>query len=1444
MLSILGVVAFGVYFFQLKDVQTRIVKSLTQQLSTTYKTDLSIRSASIDLLGNLKLYDFLVLDHQKDTLFYGQEITTELESLENFINRDYSLSTLSITGPYLKEKRYLGEQESNLQQFFKKIENARPTPKKEFTLSLDVLKVNGGRYKRINVDQSEDFTLVAEFQKIRYQKNSLQFALKQLSGSLPYLGKVSELSANFEKNRDSLNVSSLQLLSDKLKAIGEAALYLPMKEGKPDFEAVSVDFYFDLLETRASNVSSQANTLPIKDLRVQEVSLTGPLEELQGTATLYLGEKIKVTTGFSGDFKSKEEYRFESKDFEFTWAKNGLYTLLSEAQQKELPMVLPQKGALSAAVEMAPNEFSLAFDMLSDLGTIVGDVNATKKTADKTWEGTSRLDWKNVQWVVPSSAVNIRDINASFDLSFKKEEAHPLEIQWDAEVKNMQWNARNLYALSSSGVKIGEKTDGNLSINDPTFEGNITWQYNPIGTSEVNGEIKAVNLSEWTIASTDKVAVLSTKFISNFEKNKGTLQFNGLVVDHQNKKTMFTPIRFSYEALGENKTVVSNSNNALEFSLTGLFEVNTFPSVVRSAFEEVVFFRPHKVQAKKSAFSFSLLLKQPLIKALYPEISTSNDLQSEGYITSVKGDSYFKMELPLLKVGNYAIEGLRLETSNNNPFFNTYLTASALQSEEFSVRNVNLLSFTADQELLVRLEGEYGKYNDAFELNFNHQYQNNLSQFLLKNAKISSPQGAWRFNNEKEGSIVYDFLQKRVAVKDVYAENGKQEIAIDGFFKNKSAFEIDFIANAVRVEDLLPPSEKFSLAGEFSAKGTLGLNDLNPSNALQIQLKSMTINDRPMGDFRLGVESNSSLNTFRLDGDLIQDQNTSLFLRGSAFIKEEALNVDVDFDLNQFGISFLSRLGKDKMTKLKGALTGKLNLWGGTSDLHLDGNAKMDDGTFYLPATNVAYALEEKSSIQFSNATIRMNDILLSEETEKTKGVLNMELQHTNFKGWTVNLDLTSDRFLVYNKNEDPEELFYGKGFLNGIARLDGPTKALTLSVDGTTAAGTTLTIPWDEDKGLSDTNFIDFLSKKTFYSNPVTAKISDVDEDFRGFEMNFDLDVNQNAEIEIVVDQSSGSTLSGRGAGNILIESNIDGKFNIWGDFITTSGIYNFKNLGLIDKKFKVLQGGTIVWEGDPIEAQMNLEAVYEVPGGANPALLVDNPNFNKKIPTDVKIQLQGNLLKPDDPLFEIEFPNASTVVKSEINYRLADQQRRQLQAISLLSQGVFISDVSLSVQGIANNLYEKASDVFSTLLGSSSGKLDVGVNYLKGDETPFLDARTEDRIGVTLTTQISDKILINGKIGVPVGGVEETLIVGDVQIDFILNEDGTLKAKVFNKENEFRYLGDEIGYTQGVGLSYQVDFDNFRALIQKITKASKASDAIDEEQNSAGVEFLNKKY
>ena len=539
-------------------------------------------------------------------------------------------------------------------------------------------------------------------------------------------------------------------------------------------------------------------------------------------------------------------------------------------------------------------------------------------------------------------------------------------------------------------------------------------------------------------------------------------------------------------------------------------------------------------------------------------------------------------------------------------------------------------------------------------------------------------------------------------------------------------------------------------------------------------------------------------------------------------------------------INFLSPLGKRAINNFKGIVDGKLNLSGNLKKFVHDGFLELKGGEFSIPFLNLEYSVED-TTVDLKDQNFVFKKTAINDLSKGTSAIFSGNLSHNNFSNWTADLTVTSERMLLLNTDNKPESLFFGEGYLNGKVNLIGPTKNLKISLDGSTEKGTSIKIPLSEDLGISNFSFVEFIDKNEKKNLEIKNRTKKI-EDVKGLELDFELDINNLANIEIVIDQETGSSLSGNGSGNLLMEINTNGKFNMWGDFITDTGVYNFKNLGLIDKKFNLKPGGNIIWEGDPLEARMNIQAVYEVPGGANPAFLLDNPNFNKNIPTDVIIKLQGNLLKPDNPIFEIEFPNTSGTLASEINYRLADPQRSQLQAISLLSQGIFINEVSVSMQGITNNLYQKASDIVTNLIGEKDNdKLKVGIDYLQGDKSALIDIATEDRLGFTLSTKISEKILLNGKIGVPVGGLEQTLIVGNVQIDFILNEEGSLKAKIFNKENEFRYIGDELGYTQGLGLSYDVDFNTFKQLINKIRSQSNYSKNENEVKQDNPSEFIN---
>ena len=319
---------------------------------------------------------------------------------------------------------------------------------------------------------------------------------------------------------------------------------------------------------------------------------------------------------------------------------------------------------------------------------------------------------------------------------------------------------------------------------------------------------------------------------------------------------------------------------------------------------------------------------------------------------------------------------------------------------------------------------------------------------------------------------------------------------------------------------------------------------------------------------------------------------------------------------------------------------------------------------------------------------------------------------------------------------------------------------------------------------------------------------------------------MNKSAELDIIFDEDSGSKLSGRGEGDFIFNSDYSGNFNIKGEFTTDFGKYHYKNFGFVERVFEIKKGANIIWDGNPYKGIINAEAVYEVPGGANPAPLIQNASFNRKIPTYVNVLLSGELSNLQTPKFEIVFPNTRGSIKSELDYYLNDYEKKQTQALSLISQGFFTdggTNSLVSSQTITNNLFQRASGIIDEIFTNPDDKMNIGVNYSQGDRFSSSSLLNRDRIGLSLQSEISDRILINGKIGVPVSGTEENVILGNVQIEFLLNDAGNLKARIFNKENEYQFFGDEIGYTQGFGISYDVEFDSFSELISKIRKKNK---------------------
>ena len=1403
--------------------------------------------------------DFFIEDHHKDTLIYAKSLESSLINFKGLYNGNIELNYLNGDDVYLKLKHYEGEKTHSLNILLDKLKkNKKRNRRTKFEVKEIVLnkisflfrnennnrskpiKLNSGKIKaselvfvntqlKVNIENFEG-TLNNSFVKsintsalISYKPGFLSMNKLRLSSGPNYLnGKVELWGNNGSLNNFNSN-GNINMIVDNCKV--ELLSIFPKNEYFKNIPPFKTSFF-----TKGS----------LSELELENLKLSNPFLKFFGNINVknplnQEGLKIKMFTD-SLNINIDELRKI-----------NSLPRQVKENFQKISNLNL--KGTSTFSL----NDFD--FDLFSK--------NKWGKFSTKGRLGLGVLSKNN-----PNKSFEFEGNIKNFDLSRLINENQKIkfstEYSFSGNFKNL--NSPNLYwtlnnmTLENKNI-IVDKINLNGRIEKLELRNNLNIDSNLlILKSDFLADFNQKNTKITLLANIDKIdfksfglksgskklefdgVILLNTIGNNLDDLEGNLKISSASIKNEFETINFNPIVLKKGFTNKKTFIEIQNTDFIEGELRGEFLLSNIASLSQNTFHKVYPFLPYnKINGNQEA-SLRLNIKKKILNALYPNSLIPQNISIEGLIDSKNNFGKLIIDAPLFEYNEVKFNQIHFEANTTNPDYNSLLSVKNISNKYFKLSDFKLTSKKISDSLYFKSEFEANDDSGLYQINIYHtQDKFKNSHFAIKKSTIPLGQNDWVVNPENLNNQNLSYYPKKNKIKlsELTAYSGNQFISLLGSFNDYNNYNLELNLQNTLLRNIIPPLKSFGIDGLTKINASIIRNANQNELEIDGNVTDLVINNQPLGNLYFKTERGSQKNIFLTDIKLFDRDKKTLdingFLGGLA-----SSNFNLGIDINNFNINFLSPLGKKAINNFKGIIDGQVNLYGNYKKYAHDGFLVLKGGEFSIPFLNLVYSVED-TKVDLDEQNFVFKKTVISDLSKGTSANFSGNLSHNNFSNWTTDLTVISERMLLLNTDNKPESLFFGEGYLNGKVNLNGPTKNLKISLDGSTEKGTSIKIPLSEDLGVSNFSFVDFIDKnekKNLDTKNRTKRIEEV----KGLELDFELDINNLANIEIVIDQETGSSLSGNGSGNLLMEINTNGKFNMWGDFITDTGVYNFRNLGLIDKKFNLKPGGNIIWEGDPLEARMNIQAVYEVPGGANPAFLLDNPNFNKNIPTDVIIKLEGNLLKPDNPIFEIEFPNTSGTLASEINYRLADPQRSQLQAISLLSQGIFINEVSVSMQGITNNLYQKASDIVANLIGEKDNdKLKVGIDYLQGDKSALIDIATEDRLGFTLSTKISEKILLNGKIGVPVGGLEQTLIVGNVQIDFILNEEGSLKAKIFNKENEFRYIGDELGYTQGLGLSYDVDFNTFKQLINKIRSQSYFSKNENEIEQDNPSEFIN---
>ena len=899
---------------------------------------------------------------------------------------------------------------------------------------------------------------------------------------------------------------------------------------------------------------------------------------------------------------------------------------------------------------------------------------------------------------------------------------------------------------------------------------------------------------------------------SDFDNANGTINIKDIIYKNQDDAYQFEDFDIVSSFVDSNRKITINSPDIIEGEVTGKFKIKEVLNLVENSIGSIYTnYQPHEVEANQYIdFRFNIYSK--IVSIFSKHLQLGENTFVKGRIETDENGFELTFNSPEIKFKDYFANNIKLSIDNGNPIYNTFIEIDTLSAGLYNASDFSLINVTKQDTLLIKSEFKGGKNNqDNYDLNLFYTIdKENKSVVGFRKSEVLFKGYEWFLNSQNDSlnKVRFDRQFKSIDILPIRINQGEEEILLSGKIADSVTKDVNLNFKDVQLVKITPRIDSLALEGIVNGK-----LDIKQENGVYIPKSNVEVNNLYMNNYELGnlkakIEGNNSLTDYDVDVTLVNDNVKSLTANGSINVAEKNPLIDLRVAFDEFLLDPLNPLGEGVISNIRGLVSGNATVTGSLKKPSIDGELLLDRAGLAIPYLNVDYDFDFDSKVTLKNQRFVFNDVELTDSKYFSKGNLNGFIEHDNFSDWELGLDLSTNRLLVLDTEESLDELYYGTAFISGNAQINGPTSQLIIDVEGSTAPGTVFNIPLNDSESFGDNSFIKFLSPE---EKAARLKGEVVEQtEIKGLELNFDLDVNQNASIEIVIDKEAGSTIKGRGEGNLVFLINTNGRFNMWGDFAVYEGFYNFKYGGFVEKKFEVEQGGNIVWEGDPLKAQINLKALYKTT--ANPSVLLDNP-ISQRIPVEVEILLTGQLEKPD-PEFSLDFPNVSSTVKSELDYRLSSKDERDNQALILLATGGFSSGVS--TPNFTGTISERLNGIVNNIFGNSNNKLQVGLDVELGQDTP--DIQTNTTVGFTLQTKINEKILVNGKVGVPFGAASQTVISGDVQIDLLLNDDGTLRAKVFNRENTIRNFGEEIGFTQGVGLSYNVEFDTFKEFLNII--------------------------
>ena len=196
--------------------------------------------------------------------------------------------------------------------------------------------------------------------------------------------------------------------------------------------------------------------------------------------------------------------------------------------------------------------------------------------------------------------------------------------------------------------------------------------------------------------------------------------------------------------------------------------------------------------------------------------------------------------------------------------------------------------------------------------------------------------------------------------------------------------------------------------------------------------------------------------------------------------------------------------------------------------------------------------------------------------------------------------------------------------------------------------------------------------------------------------------------------------------------------------------------------------------------------------------------------------IGISGKLREPQ-LTFSIDIPDLDPTTKATVESALNTEDKVQRQFLALLISGGFMPEEQSGIVNNTTTLYSNLADIMAGQLNNILQKLDIpldfGLNYQS-------NVAGNNIFDVAVSTQLfNNKVIVNGNVGNrEYGNSAQGDVVGDLDIEIKLDRPGQVRLKLFSHSTDDYTNFLDNTQRNGVGLTYQRDFNTFRELIRSI--------------------------